>query len=219
MDLHLVSFPTCPFVQRSVITLREKGVDFDITYIDLFDPPQWFKEDSPLGKVPILKTDGKVLFESAVINEYVDDVTPGRLMPEDAWDKAQTRAWIEFASQTQMDYYQAATALEQEGFEEHREALKDKLGRLQGRFVGPWFLGDDFTLADAAMAPLMMRLEQFSEIADGFDLADFPQLAEWKDRLVARDSVAGSIVEDWKERNLAYLAKRGGYVARAATTA
>src|SRR5512143_528618 len=51
---HLVSFKLCPFVQRSVIMLKEKHVDFDITYIDLDNPPDWFKAISPFGKVPLL---------------------------------------------------------------------------------------------------------------------------------------------------------------------
>lgn len=62
----LVSFELCPFVQRSVITLNEKGVPFDIRYISLKDKPDWFLDISPLGKVPVLIVDeGTVLFESA----------------------------------------------------------------------------------------------------------------------------------------------------------
>ena len=57
MSLHLISFKTCPFVQRAVITLKHKNIDFEITYIDLADPPDWFLEMSPLNKVPVLKVD------------------------------------------------------------------------------------------------------------------------------------------------------------------
>ncbi len=62
MSLHLISFKTCPFVQRAVITLKHKNIDFDITYIDLADPPDWFLEISPLEKVPVLKVDDEILF-------------------------------------------------------------------------------------------------------------------------------------------------------------
>jgi len=68
----LISFELCPFVQRSVITLLQKGVDFKINYIDIHDPPEWFQQISPLGKVPVMRVDNTVLFESAVINEYLD---------------------------------------------------------------------------------------------------------------------------------------------------
>ncbi|MDX1655109.1 MAG: glutathione S-transferase N-terminal domain-containing protein, partial [Candidatus Competibacteraceae bacterium] len=70
-DLQLVSFDLCPFVQRSVIALKEKGAQFEIAYIDLKDPPEWFKKLSPLGKVPLLRVGEEVLFESAAINEYL----------------------------------------------------------------------------------------------------------------------------------------------------
>ena len=223
MTLHLVSFKTCPYVQRSVITLKEKGVPFDITYIDLDDPPQWFKDDSPLGKVPILKTEvggeERVLFESAVINEYVDETTEGSLMPASAWDKAVTRAWVEFGGNCLMDYYMAAMAKDQAGFEQHRDALIDKLHRLDAQVAADFFLGDTFTLADAAYAPLLMRLEEFQKAAPGFDFAAFPRLLAWKDRLVSRPAVADSMVPEWRELMDDYIAKTGSFVGQRVATA
>ncbi|MGB0651586.1 MAG: glutathione S-transferase family protein [Thermoplasmatota archaeon] len=213
MKLHLVSFKTCPYVQRSVITLREKGIDFDITYIDLADPPAWFKADSPLGKVPILKTDQGVLFESAVINEYVDEVTEGDLMPTDPWQKGITRAWVEFGGQCLADYYQASMAPTEEAHVGLVADLNDKLGRLQAQIVGPFFFGETFTLADAALAPLMMRLEEFEKMTPHFDFAAFPELQAYKDRLAARDSVQGSIVPEWRELHADYIAQSGSHVA------
>ncbi|HHT00269.1 MAG TPA: glutathione S-transferase family protein, partial [Thiomicrospira sp.] len=59
--LDLISFKLCPFVQRAVIVLKKKNIDFDITYIDLNNPPEWFKELSPLGQVPVLKVGNDVL--------------------------------------------------------------------------------------------------------------------------------------------------------------
>jgi len=79
MSIELISFKTCPFVQRAAITLGYKKVEHEVTYIDLADPPDWFLDISPLAKVPILKVDGEILFESAVINEYLDDITGGDL--------------------------------------------------------------------------------------------------------------------------------------------
>jgi glutathione S-transferase len=223
MDLQLVSFKTCPYVQRSVITLKEKNIPFDITYIDLMDPPAWFKQDSPLGKVPILKTtvndEAKVLFESAVINEYVDEVTEGSLMPADPWDKAITRAWVEFGGNCNVDYYVAYTAKDQAGYEKARDALKAKLTRLQGQVVGPYFLGEEFTLADAALAPLMMRLEELEKFAPGFDFGEFPELQVYKDLLVARPAVAESMVPEWRELMLSYLANQESYLSAQLTTA
>jgi len=79
MRLELVSFVLCPFVQRAVIALREMGVAHAVTDIDPDDPPDWFRAISPFGKVPLLRVGEAVLLESAIINEYLDEVYPPRL--------------------------------------------------------------------------------------------------------------------------------------------
>ncbi|MDH4275939.1 MAG: glutathione S-transferase family protein, partial [Gammaproteobacteria bacterium] len=99
MQPELISFDLCPFVQRSVITMLEKNVAYKITYIDLANPPDWFLKISPFGKVPALRVGDKTLFESAVINEYLDDITPPSMHPQDPLQRALNRAWIEFGSE------------------------------------------------------------------------------------------------------------------------
>src|SRR3954471_2724596 len=99
MQFKLVSFPICPYVQRAVITLKFKKVPFEIEYIDLKNKPEWFLKLSPLGKVPILIIDNgkEVIFESTVINELLDEVTPPATLSKDPVIKAKERAWIIFA--------------------------------------------------------------------------------------------------------------------------
>ena len=83
----------CPYVQRSVITLLHKQVEHSITDIDLSNRPDWSSTMSPLGKVPVLRADGDtVLFESAVINEYIDETTAAPLQPADPLLRAQNCA-------------------------------------------------------------------------------------------------------------------------------
>jgi glutathione S-transferase len=96
--LELVSHALCPYVQRAVIALTEKGVPFTRTVVDLDDKPAWFTALSPLGKVPLLRVDDAVLFESAVICDYLDETLEPRLHPIDPLERARHRAWIEFAS-------------------------------------------------------------------------------------------------------------------------
>ena len=98
MTPKLVSFKVCPFVQRVAITLQYKGIDYDIEYIDLGSPPEWFLAISPLKKVPLLIVDSTVIFESAVINEYIDEAYQPMLHPEDLLLKAINRSWIEFSN-------------------------------------------------------------------------------------------------------------------------
>lgn len=82
-NLELVSHHLCPYVQRAVITLLEKEIPHQRTYIDLSDKPDWFQVISPLGKVPLLKIQDEILFESAVICEYLDEITLKSLHPRD----------------------------------------------------------------------------------------------------------------------------------------
>ncbi len=78
-------------MQRAAIVLNHKNTNYKITYVDLEKPPEWFNEISPLKKVPLLKIgENDVLFESAVICEYIDDVTPNSIRPENALQLAYT---------------------------------------------------------------------------------------------------------------------------------
>ena len=86
--LKLISHKLCPYVQRAVIALAEKGVPFERIDIDLANKPEWFLKISPLGKVPVLVVAterGEVaLFESNVICEYIEETQAGRgLHPAD----------------------------------------------------------------------------------------------------------------------------------------
>ena len=96
--LTLISHVLCPYVQRAVIALKEKGVDFERIDVDLADKPAWFLKISPLGKVPLLKVGDDVIFESAVIAEFLEDTVAPTLHPADPVRRADHRAWIEFAS-------------------------------------------------------------------------------------------------------------------------
>jgi glutathione S-transferase len=89
MSIKLVSFKLCPFVQRAVILLEEKAVAYTLEYKELDDPPEWFRQRSLFGKVPLMHVDDEVLFESAVILDYLDEVYPPRLHPHPPLRRAQ----------------------------------------------------------------------------------------------------------------------------------
>ena len=93
----LVSFKTCPWVQRAAIVLRAKEVPYDIEYIDRDKRPDWFLKVSPHSKVPVLVVDGKdALFESNAIAEYLDETVAPRLHPADPLVRARNRAWTDY---------------------------------------------------------------------------------------------------------------------------
>ena len=200
MRLELVSFKLCPFVQRSVITLLEKGRDFQITYINLDAPPQWFKDISPLSKVPVLQVGEEVLFESAVINEYIDEITPPSLHPADPLTKAKNRAWIEFGSELLMTQFRFITAQDKNSHETNLKELQEKLQRLETVLSGgSFFNGEQFSLVDTAYAPLLMRLallKQWTKI-EFYD--NLPKIQRWSDALLAKESVKNSVVSDFAD--------------------
>ena len=98
----LCSFKTCPWVQRAAIVLQAKQIAYDITHIDRNQRPDWFAAVSPHGKVPVLVIDGKdALFESNAIVEYLDEILPPRLHPEDPILRARNRAHSHACTKTQ----------------------------------------------------------------------------------------------------------------------
>jgi len=216
MDLELVSYTLCPYVQRVVITLQHRQVPFRMTFIDLDDPPEWFLEDSPFGKVPILKVDGTtVLFESAVINEFVDEVAPGpRMLPDAPLARAVNRAWTALGSSCLGDHGDLQSAKDTRAFKRARESLIDKLERLEAAFgAGPYFNGASLALVDTAFAPLFMRLAILQAIEPIFDSAELPKTAAWSRVLLGLPLVRDSVVPEFRDLYLADLRKRRGYLA------
>src|ERR1700674_35271 len=117
----LVSFKTCPSVQRAAIVLREKKIDFEFRHIDADNRPEWWLASSPPKKVPVLPLDDRIsLFESNAIAEFLDETVPPRLHPEDPIARAVNRAWTDYVptfagmvtatayADTQADYDKAA---------------------------------------------------------------------------------------------------------------
>ena len=212
MSLHLISFKTCPFVQRAVITLKHKNIDFDITYIDLADPPDWFLEISPLAKVPVLKVDDEILFESAVINEYLDEITGGDLQPKEPLARAKNRAWIEFASNMLGNLYTMKMSKDEERYSMYRERLVSQLERVEKRLGdGPWFNGAEFSLADTAFAPFFKQ----DSVADGrlsvINPATMPRTVAWAEHLLALPEVRDSVVDEFEDLYLSAMEKNGSY--------
>src|ERR1700750_254844 len=95
--LKLISHQLCPYVQRAVIALTEKGTAFERVDIDLANKPDWFLKVSPLGKTPVLMVGEHTIFESAVI-PYLEETQDRPLHPADPLQRAEHRAWIEFGS-------------------------------------------------------------------------------------------------------------------------
>lgn len=212
--LELISFKLCPFVQRAVIVLKNKQVDFDITFIDLNNPPDWFKALSPLGQVPVLKVGNDVLFESSVIQEYVDEITPPTLMPTDSLLKAKNRAWIAFAGGVFEGPMKMIRAHDATAYEEAKGEMLTKLGRLEDAHSGhDFFNGQTFQLIDAAYAPLFMRLDLISKACGVDFLGDLPKMTHWSKVCLARECVQSSVVPELPQLYSGMIKNMNGYLA------
>jgi glutathione S-transferase len=211
--LTLVSHHLCPYVQRAAIALVEKKVPFERISVDLSDKPSWFKALSPLGKVPLLKVvrngPDAVIFESAVILEYLEETQTRPLHSPDPLERARHRSWIEFGSQILNGiarFYNAKTdvALHAEAASlaamfSHVEATLDE---------GPWFAGLDFSLVDAVYGPVFRYFDVFDQIADFGVLDDKPKSVAWRAALAERVSVRNAVEPDYNERLLTFLRNR-----------
>ncbi|MBO9590709.1 glutathione S-transferase family protein [Devosia sp.] len=220
--LTLISFPTCPYVQRAVIALKEKGVPFEVIYIDLANKPDWFLAISPLGKVPVLKVerDGHepaIVFESAVILEYLEDtITEKRLHPIDTLERAQHRSWIEFGSQVLGDLWRLSAAKDQGELDNASQSLATKLRRLEDTIVGPFFAGTQFSLVDAVFAPAFRQLDALETVVAMGLTADLPKLSAWRKNLAARPSVKEAAPADFVDLYLTRLRNNDAHVLKAA---
>jgi glutathione S-transferase len=207
----LVSHHLCPYVQRAVIALTEKGVAFTRTYIDLANKPDWFKQISPLGKVPLLRIrqdDGTevVLFESAVICEYLEDTQPNPLHPADPLERARHRGWIEFGSSILGDIWGFETAKDASAAAGKAADLAAKFARLEAALgAGPYFAGERFSLVDAVFGPIFRYFDVFDLIADYGIFAATPRVRAWRAALAVRPSVANAVAPDYARRLRIFL--------------
>jgi glutathione S-transferase len=221
MHLTLVSHALCPYVQRAAIALAEKGVPFERRTVDLADKPDWFRTISPLGRVPLLivRTDEggeTVLFESAVICEYLEDTALGvRLHPADPLARARARGWMEFGSAILADLWGFETAKDAAAFEAKRAALAAKFATVESALgAGPWFAGDRFSLVDAVFGPIFRYFDVFDTIVDTGVFARTPKLRAWRAALAARPSVRDAVAPDYPWRLRSFLAKHDAWLLR-----
>ncbi len=200
MNYHLISHPLCPFVQRVAITLREKNLPFERTDIDLSNKPGWFLALSPTGKTPLLKVDQEVIFESAVICEYLEQEHGPAMLASAALARAKQRSWIEFASaclQKIAHFYRA----DETQFSARQSELIAAFRQLDANLnLGPYFCGEQFSLVDAAFAPVFRYLPLLEQIAKTNLTPGFTRLHAWQQALTERASVQAAAPADYTQR-------------------
>ena len=165
----LYSGTTCPFSQRCRFVLFEKGMDFEIRDVDLYNKPEDISIMNPYGQVPILVERDLILYESNIINEYIDERFPHpQLMPADPVMRARARL---FLFNFERELFIHVQQLERRDhnkdtgkmMDRARMQIRDRLTQLTPIFVkNKFMLGDEFSMLDGAMAPLLWRLDHSS---------------------------------------------------------
>ena len=163
----LYSGTTCPFSQRCRLVLFEKGMDFEIRDVDLFNKPEDISTMNPYGQVPILVERELILYESNIINEYIDERFPHpQLMPADPLQRARARLML---FNFEKELFIHVHTLENEkssssskSQEKARAEIRDRLTQLAPLFIkNKYMLGDEFSMLDVAVAPLLWRLDHY----------------------------------------------------------
>ncbi len=159
----LYSGTTDPFSQRCRFVLFEKGMDFQIIDVDLYNKPEDIAVMNPYNQVPILVERDLVLYESNIINEYIDERFPHpQLMPADPIMRARARLFLyRFEKElfSQIDNLDSAS---QQKSDKARQIIRDNLVQIAPVFTKQKFmLGDEFSMLDVAIAPLLWRLEHY----------------------------------------------------------
>lgn len=185
------------FSQRTRVVLLEKGIDFTPIEIDFQNKSAEFLQISRYGKVPAIKHGDVEVYESAIINEYLEEVFPEPpLLPHDPGEKAIARIWIDYANtrlvpafnkflrgkeieereQGKREFLEALLYLEQEG-----------LGKRFGK--GPYFLGETLSLVDISFYPWFERLPLLEHFRQFTLPTETPRLQQWWAVLRDRESI------------------------------
>jgi glutathione S-transferase len=180
------------------MVLHEKGINFELNEIDLSNKSEEFLSVSPYGKVPVLSVNGASLYESNIVNEYLDEVYDSpKLMPETPEERALVRSWMAFAD----DYffpsvYRTRMGLQrgysEDEIREAREKLYDALSRLEHQLEGREYLVGEYTLADIAHAGNFHRLRVLAKSGE-VTLEKYPNVMVWIERVESRESYEASV--------------------------
>jgi len=159
----LYSGTSCPFSQRCRIMLYEKGMDFQIVDVDLYNKPEDLAVMNPYNQVPVLVERDLILYQSNIINEYIDDRFPHpQLMPADPVMRARARLFLYRFENEMFSHIDTIEKGTQKQGDKGRAVIRDNLTQIAPVFAKQKFmLGEEFTMLDVAIAPLLWRLDHY----------------------------------------------------------
>jgi glutathione S-transferase len=211
----LISNHLCPYTQRAAIQLAEKGLEYERVYIDLADRPAWFVKLSPLGKVPVLRYRDSAIFETSVICQFIEEVAPSPpSLASEPSDRARQRSAAEMASAALADVYAFYMAPDASALDQKRRDLHSRFRWLEDQLgTGPYFADEEFSLVDAAFAPVFRLFDTFERIDDFGFFQGLDKVSRYRTKLAERRSVGQVVVLDYAERFIRYLRERHSHLS------
>ncbi len=195
--MRLYDYPDCPFAQKVRIVLAEKELEYETVFVDLRQGEQRtaeFLKLNPYGRVPVLIDEEVVVYDSTLINEYLEDEYPHpALMPEDSAGRARVRTLEDFCDNSflpsagfvQAELAKPEAEQDHDRLQRYRKGLTDGLVRLEGFLLGREFLAGEFSLADIAFVPAVLNLSRLGVDVD----PRLRNVAGWIGRLRQRASI------------------------------
>jgi len=195
--IRLYDYPDCPFCQKVRVVLAEKDLEFERVHVDLRKGEQRLPEFlklNPYGKVPVLIDEDVVVYDSTIINEYLDDEYPNPpLMPQDSASRARVRQLEDFADNSfappaglvLAELHKPEAERDAERIRKYQAEIGRVLARIEGTLDDRPFLAGEFSLADIAFVPRVLILPQLGVEVD----ARLQNVGAWIGRLRERPSV------------------------------
>ena len=201
--IELITSEVCPFAQRTHMALIEKGLEFERREVDLSNKPAWFEEVSPYSKVPVVKIGDQVVWESSIINEFIEERFPDKpMMPAAPFLRAQARIWIDYCNTRWIDDFYDLLS---ERDAEKQDALRDRLVadmrtiEFEGMTKlsdGPFWLGAEVSLVDMTFYPFFERLGALTHYRNVTIPDDCLRLIRWLNLMRERESVKATMHDD-----------------------
>lgn len=200
-NMQLATSNVCPFAQRTRMALHEKGIEYEpleIEFVgDSFDKPDWFLALTPTGMMPVLKHAGEVVYDSDIVNEYIEEVFPDTpLLPSDPAKRASVRNWVTYCNGKFLQaFYGVVMSLEVERQEYYKAEFAERLRYMEREGLaklsdnGPYWMGEQITLVDLSFYPFFERFCVLKHYRD-FDIPDdCKRLKAWLEAMRQRPCV------------------------------
>lgn len=202
--IEMVSHHLCPHLQKCVITMEAKGlrrnIDYKVTYMDITNVPSSFQKISPDGKMPIAIIDDKIILDNSdIINEFLDEMTPGSLLPNDPLQRAIHRSSVADSHHIFQLLRIVFTAKDEITLLDAKEELFGRLGKLEILLENSssYFGNDEFSIVDATYGAFFTLMFAHESLKEDSEWNSLPKVRHWAMHLNSLEAVVNSKPDDY----------------------